>query len=53
MDDDSEIFLRVLEYQRLKYNLEQEGIIKPDNTKLVYSLAAFIAGSIVGSIIPW
>jgi hypothetical protein len=48
-----ENFMRVLEYQRLKYSLEQQGIIKPDNTNIIYIFAAFIAGYLVGSLLPW
>lgn len=48
-----ESFMRVLEYQKLKYSLEQQGLIKHDNTHTVYAIIAFIAGCIVGSLLPW
>jgi len=51
--DKEESFMRVLEYQRLKYTLEQQGIIKPDNTNTIYIILAFIGGCIIGSLLPW
>lgn len=48
-----EDFMRVLEYQRLKYSLEKQGIIKHDNTGTIYIIFAFIAGIFVGSLLPW
>ncbi len=51
--DNDESFMRVLEYQRLKYSLEQQGVIKPNSTNTVYIIIAFIAGCIVGSLLPW
>jgi len=51
--DTDENFMRVLEYQRLKYSLEQQGVIKPDNTNTVYIMIAFFAGCIIGSLLPW
>lgn len=46
-------FMQVLEYQRLKYSLEQQGIIKPENTNTIYIILAFIAGCIIGILLPW
>jgi hypothetical protein len=51
--NNGESFMQVLEYQKLKYSLEQQGVIKPDNSNIVYIVIAFFAGGIVGSILPW
>lgn len=48
-----ENFMQVLEYQKLKYSLEQQGLIKSDSSAVIYVLIAFCSGCIVGSILPW
>lgn len=51
--NNDENFMQVLEYQKLKYSLEQQGLIRPDNTGVVYVLIAFCSGLVFGSILPW
>ena len=53
MMDKGESFTQVLQYQRLKHSLQEQGLIKPDNTSAVYVLIAFCAGCIIGSLLPW
>lgn len=48
-----EVFMRLLEYQKLKYSLEKEGAIKPDHSNMVFIIFAFFSGFIIGSLIPW
>lgn len=51
--DKGDNFARVLEYQALKRSLEQEGLIRPENTNMTYVVVAFFSGCIVGSLLPW
>ena len=51
--ENDENFMRVLEYQRLKYSLEKQGFIKPDHSGIVYIIIAFFSGCIIGSLLPW
>jgi|MGYP000029423034 hypothetical protein len=51
--DKGENFTQVLQYQKLKHSLQEQGLIKPDNSSAVYVLIAFCLGCIVGSLLPW
>lgn len=51
--DKGDNFARVLKYQTLKLSLEQEGLIRPENTNMTYVIVAFFTGCIVGSFLPW
>jgi len=51
--DKGENFVQILQYQKLKHTLEEQGLIKPDNTNAIYVLMAFCLGCIVGSLLPW
>jgi hypothetical protein len=51
--DKGDNFARVLEYQALKHSLEQDGLIRPDNSNMTYAVIAFFTGCIVGSLLPW
>lgn len=53
MMDKGENFTQVLQYQRLKHSLQEQGLIKPDNSSAVYVLIAFCAGCIIGGLLPW
>ncbi len=51
--DKGESFTQILQYQKLKHSLQEQGLIKPDNSSAIYVLMAFVLGCIVGSLLPW
>jgi len=51
--DKGDNFARVLQYQELKHSLEQDGLIRPENSNMIYAVIAFLSGFIVGSFLPW
>ena len=51
--DKGDNFSRVLQYQELKHTLEQDGLIRPENSNMTYIVLAFLSGFIVGSFLPW
>ncbi|MCW8942540.1 MAG: hypothetical protein OQK93_05125 [Gammaproteobacteria bacterium] len=51
--DKGENFVQILQYQKLKHSLQEQGLIKADNTNAISVLVAFCLGCIVGSLLPW
>lgn len=51
--DKDDAFAQVLEYQRLKFALEKQGLIRRDNTNMLYIFMAFCSGFVIGLFLPW